>query len=71
MQTAPGFVFLMPWLDGRGAALADHSGSWNAMVSLVAGLGGGLTMLAIGKAIRHRRRAAARRTPSAPPPTAA
>lgn len=66
MEPAPGFVFVMPWLDGRDAALADHSGSWNAMVALLAGLGGGMIVMAIGKAVRARRGAAPARGAAAP-----
>jgi hypothetical protein len=52
---APSFVFVMPFLDGRDVAMADQSGSWDVMVGLVTGLGGGLVALAIGKCIRRQR----------------
>jgi hypothetical protein len=52
---APSFVFVTPFLGGRDAAMADQSGSWDVMVGLVTGLGGGLLALAIGKCIRRQR----------------
>ena len=49
------FVFVMPFLKGRDAVLADQPGSWDVMVALVSGTGGGLIAFALGKLVRRQR----------------
>lgn len=66
LEPADGFLFVMPFLKGRDAFLADHSGSWNAMVAVAFGLGGGLVVLAVGKVIRRQRAFTATRRAALP-----
>ncbi len=55
LEPAPEFIFVMPWFDGRDAALADREGSWRWMVGVVSSLGATLLVLAFVKRLRQAR----------------
>jgi hypothetical protein len=61
LETAPEFIFLMPWLDGRDAVLADRESSWRFFVGIVSTLGAATLVLAFAKRMRQSREAAAGR----------
>lgn len=58
LEPAPGFVFVMPFLEGRDAALADRESSWRWLVGIVSSLGAATLVAAIATRMRQAREAA-------------